>query len=367
LRQVFLLLTGLLLCSSAWAEKRVALVVGNAVYATAGTLSNPRNDATDIAGALRKMEFQVTEHHDLKVRDFDQALSSFAQTAKGADVALFFYAGHGLTIDKRGFLVPTDFAAASASTAFRELVAIDAVISQIEHAAKASVIIFDACRDSPIADRFRRIAVAENRALPSVGLAPIAPSTLGSNTLVVFATVFGEVASDGPGRNSPFTSALLKHIETPGLEIQSVLTRVTKDVVNATNAKQQPERVSRLQTELVFLSTASQDGRTTVAAKVPPLVPPTVPDQEPAPRRPEFYVQVATHPDQIGAMSTLANLKQRYSQVLGDNPPSVRKVDLGAKGIWYRVLIGPFPTMGGAGELCGRLKGAGMACLSRKE
>ena len=145
----------------------------------------------------------------------------------------------------------------SPSRALRELVAIEEIVWRIEQIAKVSVIILDACRDSPLAERLRRVAIVENRqAILPRGLPPI--TVQGSNSLLVYAAAPGEVAKDGVGeRNSPFTAALLKHIETPGLEIQSVFTRVTKDVLQTTKGGQQPERLSKLQTEVVFLSSAS--------------------------------------------------------------------------------------------------------------
>ena len=242
----------LLLCCprDALAGKRVALVIGNSDYALA-TLANPRNDADDVAAALQRLQFEVAERKDLAVREFDQTIDEFIPRAKDADVALFFFSGHGVQIDKRGYLAPTDVKAESESSALRELVAIQEVVSRIENAAKASVIVLDACRDSPLQERFRRIATERNKALvPPKGLPPV--SIVGSNTLVVYATVPGETASDGSGRNSPFTTALLTNIETPGLEIELMFKHVTADVLSATGGKQQPERLSRLQNELIL-------------------------------------------------------------------------------------------------------------------
>lgn len=395
-----ILIASLVFISSAQAMTRVALVIGNSVYENSGTLNNPRNDAADVAAVLKKLDFDVTELHDLKIRGFDRALDEFGRKAEGADIALFFYAGHGLTIDKRGFLVPVDFAAESTSTAFRELVAIEAVISRIEHSAKASVIIFDACRDSPMAERLRRMSIAQNRALPPRGLPSIPTSVLGSNPLVVFATVPGEVAEDGVGqRNSPFASALLKHIGTPGLEIQSVLTRVTGEVLQATGGRQQPERVSRLQTELIFLSASRQPEIQTPM----PLSPPKADrlavsndasgsirqdKQTPAPLSPpksdklailndvitfpnevgQFWVQIAVRNDQDAAMEAFASLQQKYAAALGKHPVSVRKVYLGEKGVWFRLLVGPATSQSAADQLCEQLKTAGIkGCFTRKE
>src|SRR3974390_3351611 len=174
---------------AAHAERRVALVIGNASYALA-PLTNPKNDADDLTAALKRLNFDVTEKKDLSVRDFDRALDEFIPAAQNADVALFFFSGHGVQIDKRGYLAPTDIKAESESSALRELVAIQEVISRIENAAKVSVIILDACRDSPLHERLRRIAVEKNKALvPPKGLPPV--SVVGRNTLIVYAPVPG--------------------------------------------------------------------------------------------------------------------------------------------------------------------------------
>jgi formylglycine-generating enzyme required for sulfatase activity len=242
---------------AACAGKRVALVIGNSAYALA-PLENPRNDADDIAAALKRLGFEVMERKDLDVRGFDRALDSFIPQAQGADVALFFFSGHGVQIDKRGFLAPIDVKAESESSALRQLIAIQEVVARIENAAKVSVIVLDACRDSSLQERIRRVALERNKGLvPEKGLPP--PPVVGSNTLVVYATVPGETASDGRGRNSPFTTALLANMETPGLEIELMFKRVTADVLSATGGKQQPERLSRLQHELVLQPAASAE------------------------------------------------------------------------------------------------------------
>ncbi len=236
---------------AACAGKRVAFVIGNSNYALA-PLDNPKNDADDVAAALRRLQFEVTEGKDLTVSQFDRTFDDFITQAKAADVALFFFSGHGVQIDRRGYLAPVDTKVESESSALRELVAIQEVVSRIENSAKVSVIVLDACRDSPLQQRLRRIAVEKNKALIAPkGLPPV--SVVGSNTLIVYATVPGETASDGSGRNSPFTASLLKYIETPGLEIELMFKRVTADVLTETHGKQQPERLSRLQAELMLL------------------------------------------------------------------------------------------------------------------
>ncbi|MGA7324491.1 MAG: caspase family protein [Rhodomicrobium sp.] len=243
-------------CSiAAFAEKRIALVIGNSAYALA-PLQNPRNDADDLTAVLKRLEFDVTERKDLTIREFDNALEDFVQRSKDADIAIFFFSGHGVQIDKRGYLAPVDIKAKTESSALRELEPIQDTVSRIENAAKVSVIIIDACRDSQLQERLRRIALERNKAVsPAKGLPP--PSVIGSNTLVVYATAPGEIASDGQGRNSPFTAALLRNIETPGLEVELMFKRVTGDVLKQTAGKQQPERLSRLQSELILM--ASQE------------------------------------------------------------------------------------------------------------
>ena len=265
--KVCLALTELLSAGhAAFAEKRVALVIGNSNYLLA-PLTNPANDADDITAALQRLQFEVTERKDLSVRDFDETLDKFIPLAKGADVALFFFSGHGLQIDKRGYLAPVDVKVETESSALRELVAIQEVVSRVEKAARVSVIVLDACRDSPLQERLRRIAIEKNReVIPPKGLPPM--SVVGSNTLIVYATVPGETASDGQGRNSPFTASLLKRVETPGLEIELLFKRVTADVLSSTGGKQQPERLSRLQHELMLLPQVPS-----AAATTPPNAP----------------------------------------------------------------------------------------------
>ena len=204
-------------------------------------------------------------------------------SAKDADVAFFFFSGHGVQIDKRGFLAPTDIKVDSESSALRELVSIPEVVSKIENAAKASVVVLDACRNSPLQERMRRLSLNREKAFAQgEGLPPI--TVTGSNTLVVYSTVPGEVAWEGEGHNSYFTSELLNHLETPGLEIEAMFKRVTAGVLKATKGKQQPERLSRLQVELVLLpheasAAPGQPGRpdeTTLAVAAQKPAPQTV-------------------------------------------------------------------------------------------
>lgn len=239
-----------------YADKRFAFVIGNSNYALA-PLDNPKNDADDVAAALKRLQFEVTEAKDLTVSQFDRTFDRFVAQAKDADVALLFFSGHGVQIDRRGYLAPIDTEAESESSALRELVAIQEVVSRIENSAKVSVIVLDACRDSPLQERLRRIAVEKNKALiPPKGLPPV--SVVGSNTLIVYATVPGETAGDGSGRNSPFTASLLKNIETPGLEIELMFKQVTADVLDS-NPRQTAARTPLASASRTYTATGASN------------------------------------------------------------------------------------------------------------
>ena len=256
-RTIVTFILSICLSITALAEKRVALVVGNSKYEL-GPLNNPMNDADDLTGALKRLHFDVTERKDLTIRAFDDALDDFVKQSKDADIAMFFFSGHGVQIDKRGYLVPVDFKIETESRALRQLFAIQEVVSRIERAAKVTMVVLDACRDSPLQEHMRRIMIEKNRGTGAArGLPPI--SVVGSNTLVVYATVAGETASDGPdSRNSPFTAALLKNIETPNVDVEVMFKHVTADVLQHTSGKQQPERQSRLQSELILLKDTAE-------------------------------------------------------------------------------------------------------------
>ncbi len=167
----FFIAVFLIACATgaALAEKRVALVIGNSAYSLA-PLDNPKNDADDVAAALRRLGFDVTERKDLGIRQFDEAIDTFEAAGRNADVALFFFSGHGVQIDKRGYLAPVDIKAESESSALRELEPIQEVVSRIERAARISVIVLDACRDSPLQERLRRVVRDKPKGLPPRGL-----------------------------------------------------------------------------------------------------------------------------------------------------------------------------------------------------
>jgi formylglycine-generating enzyme required for sulfatase activity len=230
-------------------EKRVALVIGNSDYADAGRLKNPVNDAEDVAAALGRLGFDVTPVMNSTGAAMTDAVETFFTKASGARVAFFYYAGHGLQYEGAPYLAPIDAKLLSETAIKREAFAAQDIVSRLETSARASIVVLDACRNNPLAERLQRKLVGNGRSA-SVGRGLSRMETAGGNTLLVYSAGPGQVAEDGDGRNSPFTTAFLKHAETPGLEVEQMLKRVTAEVETSTGGKQQPERLSKLKVEL---------------------------------------------------------------------------------------------------------------------
>ena len=216
-------------------EVRVALVIGNSAYANVGGLPNARNDAEKIAATLRRIGFStVSLSLDLPREKISEALKEFAAAADRADWALVYYAGHGIEFGGANYLIPTDARLASDRDISFEAVSLDQVLLAVEGAQNLRLVILDACRDNPFAPTMRRTVA--NRSVGR-GLARVEPE---GATLVVYAAKDGQVAQDGDGANSPFATALAKHIETPGLEINFLFRKVRDDVLTATGRRQEP-------------------------------------------------------------------------------------------------------------------------------
>jgi tetratricopeptide (TPR) repeat protein len=217
-------------------RRRVALVIGNGKYQFAAPLVNPPNDAADIAQALRKLSFDVVEGRDLDRPGMDNAIRQFGRKLDGADIALFFYAGHGLQVNGKNYLVPVDAKLERSGDLALDAVDIGNVLAQMEAEKRVNLVFLDACRDNPLARSLARSLGTRSSAVGQ-GLASI-QSAIG--TMIAYATQPDNVALDGEGRNRPFTAALLKHIVTPGLEIGTLMKRVRADVIAATREKQVP-------------------------------------------------------------------------------------------------------------------------------
>ena len=234
------LLIGLLVLAfagrPALADKRIALVIGNSAYQTAGTLANPVKDAAAITELLRKARFDVIEsRRDLNNTDMRRALRDFSAKARDADYAIVYYAGHGIEVDGTNYLLPVDAVLEQDSDAYDEAVALDRVLQAIEPARKLRLVILDACRDNPFARTMKRSLSGRSS---TRGLAGVEPGK--ANTLIAFAAKGGSIADDGLGANSPYTTALLKHLAKPGIDLRKAFGLVRDEVVKLTDHKQEP-------------------------------------------------------------------------------------------------------------------------------
>ena len=216
------------------AAKRVALVIGNAVYAHAPRLANPLNDAGDIGAALGRLGFTVTRLENVDQIALRRGLRAFTRAASNAEAAVVFYAGHGIEVGGRNFLVPVDAQLKSDREVEFETVSLDLVSRAVEGAAGLGLVILDACRDNPFAAAMQR--AGSSRSIGR-GLARVEPS---GEMLVAYAARGGTVAADGKGRNSPYSTALLAHLEEPGLEVGLMFRKVRDAVLKATGNKQEP-------------------------------------------------------------------------------------------------------------------------------
>ncbi len=234
----------------ALAEKRLALIVGNSAYTSASRLANPANDATDMAAALKNIGFEVLLGADLDKRAFDAKVRDFARALPSADVALFYYAGHGLQVGGRNYLMPIDAQLQGERDLDFEGVALDFVLKQmeLEREGKTNIVLLDACRDNPLARNLAR-NMGTRSASVGQGLAQV---QTGVGTFIAYSTQPGNVALDGQGRNSPFTAALTKALTTPDRTITSVMIDVRRDVLAATGGRQVPWDHSALTGDFYF-------------------------------------------------------------------------------------------------------------------
>ena len=226
----------------ALANGRVALVVGNSTYAHIGRLPNPQNDATDISAALRRLGFQVTTELDANRVELTEALRAFTRRSAGADISLVFYAGHGLEMDAVNYLVPVDARLElDVDVRFETVTLEDMLASTL--GASLRMVILDACRNNPLARSMQRTLAGRSVSAGSFG--NLDEALLGDETLVAYAAAAGTTAADGRGRNSPYTAALLTHLEH-SLELGLLFRRVRAQVLASTNGQQRPHEYQSL-------------------------------------------------------------------------------------------------------------------------
>jgi formylglycine-generating enzyme required for sulfatase activity len=262
--------------SPAEAERRVALVIGNARYEHIAGLPNVPNDARAMEALFKAARFDsVVVLRDKRVAELRKELLDFAERAAGADVAVVFYAGHGIEVDRVNYLIPVDARLRSDLAVEDETVSLDRLLKLMEPARKLRVVILDACRDNPFVKSMRLTTATRT---VTRGLGRIEAG--GVNTLIAFATEPNAVAEDGTGLNSPFTAALVKHIATPGLDLRIALGSVRDEVMAATARKQRPYVTSSLGGGVIAIVPKGPD-KGSAPAGLPPGQP--VPIQPPLP------------------------------------------------------------------------------------
>jgi uncharacterized caspase-like protein len=238
-----------MLATTAFADKRVALVLGISDYKNVPRLTNPDNDAVAMSDVFKKAGFSVVElRRDLGVSDMRRAVREFAIVANDADMAVIYYAGHGIEVDGTNYLIPADAMLLSDFDVEDEAVSLDRILQAINPAKRLRLVILDACRDNPFSKTMKRSVGTRS---VGRGLAKIEPKT--ADTLIAFAAKAGAVASDGDGAHSPFATALIKHIATPGLDLRLAFGRVRDEVIKSTASRQEPFVYGSLGGETVAL------------------------------------------------------------------------------------------------------------------
>jgi uncharacterized caspase-like protein len=234
--QFFVAALLVLACQPAFAEQRVALVIGNSAYQNVAPLANPVNDGTVIASTLKDAGFDVVDfRRDLPAAETRRVLRDFADRARDADIAVVYYAGHGIEVDGANYLIPVDARLERDTDVYDEAFSLDRVLIAVEPARKLRLVILDACRDNPFAKTMKRTVAS--RAIGQ-GLVKVEPTS--PNVLIAYSAKAGSTAADGDGKNSPFTIALSKHLTTPGLDVRRAFGYVRDDVLKSTANRQEP-------------------------------------------------------------------------------------------------------------------------------
>ncbi len=257
-----------LLITPALAEKRVALVIGNAKYQHTVELKNPTNDARAVADALKSVGFEVIEGLDLTEIGMQKAVSEFSAKLQTADVGLLYYAGHGLQVDGRNYLVPVDASLDNELQLQFQTISTNLILNVMESGKRISILLLDACRNNPLAEHLSRSLGTRGTTLGR-GLAKIEVDT---GTYIGYSTQPGNVALDGEGENSPFATALVDNIEKPNVDIELMMRKVRADVIGMTKGYQVPWGNSSLVGGFMFakLDVAEAKPQPPVTVPAPP-------------------------------------------------------------------------------------------------
>ncbi len=223
---------------AAWADKRVALIIGNSTYQTVPQLPNPSRDATSVAKMFKDAGFDSVDIQlNVGNLEFKRAIRRFETAADQADIAVVYYAGHGLEIGGTNYLIPVDARLASDRDAEDEAIPLERMVSSADGAKRLRLVMLDACRDNPFVGTMRRERKMATRAV-TAGLGKVEPTS--TDTLIAYAAKAGSTADDGDGQHSPFTTAVLKNLTIPGLDVRLAFGRVRDEVLKITANRQEP-------------------------------------------------------------------------------------------------------------------------------
>ena len=327
---VVLLLSIVLLASASvvLADGRVALVVGNSTYAHIGRLPNPANDAAAVSAALRRLGFEVMTAFDAGLTDLNQSLRTFTRHSAGSDVALVFYAGHGLEMDGVNYVVPVDARLERDVDVRYETATLEDLVASTV-GASLRLVILDACRNNPLARSMQRTVA--RRSVSGGSFGDFDEDLLGDETLVAYAAAAGTTAADGRGRNSPYTAALLSHLETP-IEIGLLFRRVRAEVLAATNGAQRPHEYHSLVGEHYLTRTLPTGASVTVTAAAPAEPAPADPPHLDPPETDVTELPIATLRElaEAGDAAAQTELGARYEHARGVVQ------DYGVAASWFR-------------------------------
>ena len=233
---LFLALALVLIAQPAFAGKRVALVLANSAYQNAPSLANPVNDGALIAKMLKDAGFDVVDsRYDLPALETRRVLRDFADAVRDADIAVVYYAGHGIEVEGANYLIPVDAKLERDADVYDETLSLDRILVAVDPAKQLRLVILDACRDNPFARSMKRTLASRGIGR---GLAQIEPTS--PNTLIAYSAKAGSTAQDGDGSNSPFTIALSQHLTMPGLDVRRAFGFVRDDVLKSTGNRQEP-------------------------------------------------------------------------------------------------------------------------------
>lgn len=247
---IITIILSMLFTTNLLAKNRVALLIGNSNYTHGGSLDNPVHDVRALKRALENLGFTVLKYENCSQKTMKRAMDKFGTKLRKKDVGLFFYAGHGVQVRGHNYLIPTDAKLDNENDAEYDCVKAGRILAKMESAgSRTNIVILDACRDNPFERSWRR-------GTEGTGLAFMnAPS----GSLIAYSTAPGRTALDGGGDNSPYTTALLKHIHTPNITVLEMFQRVRSTVKDSSGGEQTPWESTSLMGNFYFTSKGKDD------------------------------------------------------------------------------------------------------------